>query len=227
MQIKNKKIRQKKIQDDFRQKLGLIVDQPNQGSGSTNDGNTARRFFEKSLISASITGFDLAIIRRFHVTLQVISCGHDINVDIFREYNIETARKYVELYPWFPMSPTVHKILIHGPEIVSSVLLPIGQLSEEAQESCNKFIKKYRVDNARKCSRTSNIEDVFKRLLVVSDPLISNHRKLPQKKIRSLSAEAIQLLKEPFILLQNEPISNDGDDSSATSDSDSDDETGW
>jgi hypothetical protein len=133
----------------------------------------------------------------------------------------------VELYPWFPMSPTVHKILIHGPEIVSSVLLPIGQLSEEAQESCNKFIKKYRVDNARKCSRTSNIEDVFKRLLVVSDPLISNHRKLPQKKIRSLSAEAIQLLKEPFILLQNEPISNDGDDSSATSDSDSDDETGW
>jgi hypothetical protein len=158
MQIKNKKIRQKKIQDDFRQKLGLIVDQPNQGFGSTNDGNTARRFFEKSLISASITGFDLAIIRRFHVTLQVISCGHDINVDIFREYNIETVRKYVELYPWFPMSPTVHKILIHGHEIVSSVLLPIGQLSEEAQESCNKFIKKYRVDNARKCSRTSNIE---------------------------------------------------------------------
>jgi hypothetical protein len=101
------------------------------------------------------------------------------------------------------MSPTVHTFLIHGPEIVSLVLLPIGQLSEEAQESCNKFIKKYRVDNARKCSRTSNIEDVFKRLLVVSDPLISNHRKLPQKKIRSLSAEAIQLLIEPFILLQN------------------------
>jgi hypothetical protein len=125
------------------------------------------------------------------------------------------------------MSPTVHKILIHGPEIVSLVLLPIGQLSEEAQESCNKFIKKYRVDNARKCSRTSNIEDVFKRLLVVSDPLISNHRKLPQKKIRSLSAEAIQLLIEPFILLQNEPISNDGNDSSENSDSDSDDETGW
>jgi hypothetical protein len=60
----------------------------------------------------------------------------------------------------------------------------------------------------------------------VSDPLISNHRKLPQKKIRSLSGEAIQLLKEPFILLQNLPISNDGNDSSANSDSDSDDETG-
>jgi hypothetical protein len=97
MQTKNKKNTAKKMHDDFRQKLGLI-DQPKQGFGSTNDGNTARRFFEKSLISASVTGFDLDIIR-FHVTLQVISCGHDINVDIFPEYNIETARKYVELYP--------------------------------------------------------------------------------------------------------------------------------
>jgi hypothetical protein len=73
MQIKSKKIPQKK-QDDFRQKLGLIVDQPKQGFGSTNDGNTARRFFQKSLISAGITGFDLGIIRRLE----------DINVDIFR-----------------------------------------------------------------------------------------------------------------------------------------------
>jgi hypothetical protein len=59
--IKNKKKNRKKILDDFRQKLGLIVDQPKQGFGSTNDGYTARRFFEKSLISASLTGLDLAI----------------------------------------------------------------------------------------------------------------------------------------------------------------------
>ena len=38
------------------------------------------------------------------------------------------------------MPTTVHKILIHGPE-VEKCILPIGQLSEEASEARNKDIK--------------------------------------------------------------------------------------
>ena len=43
------------------------------------------------------------------------------------------------------------------------------------------------------------MEDVFCRLLVTSDPLISSLRKVPAKKMRSLSPEAIELLNEPSI----------------------------
>jgi hypothetical protein len=53
----------------------------------------------------------------------------------------------------FYMPPSVHKILIHRPYIVASFFLPIGQLSEEAQESRNKNIKKYREHFTRKSSR--------------------------------------------------------------------------
>lgn len=174
--------RKRNIQKGFRLQLGLIVDQPKQGFGSTNDGNTARRFFENSTISSSITGVDLDLIKRFHVILQVISCGHDIHLTKFQEFTLNTARKFVELYPWFNIPTTVHKLLIHSPQIVASLLLPIGQMSEEAQESCNKYIKQFRQNFTRKCSRIKNMEDVLLRLLVTSDPFISSLRKLPQKK---------------------------------------------
>lgn len=48
--------RKKSIQDKFRDKLGLIVDSIKPGYGTTNDGNTARRFFNNPQISAEITG---------------------------------------------------------------------------------------------------------------------------------------------------------------------------
>lgn len=100
------------------------------------------------------------------------------------------------------MPTTVHKILIHSGQIIQASILPIGQMSEEAQESCNKFIKKYRQDFARKCSRVKNMEDVFQRLLVSSDPLISSLRKLPAKQLKALDLEAVELLKAPSSEIQ-------------------------
>jgi hypothetical protein len=151
----------KNVQQGFKERLGLIIDQPKQGYGSSNDGNTARRFFSNYSISAEITGVDEELIRRIYIILQAMSCGFQIDVQKFQKYTEETARKFVELYPWFYMSPTVHKILIHGYKIIDSFLLPIGQRSEETQESCNKFIKRFREDFARKCSREKNLRDVF------------------------------------------------------------------
>lgn len=82
-------------------------------------------------------------------------------------------------------------LLLHGTEIIVHALLPIGQMSEDAQESCNKYIKRYYEDFTRKCSRTKTMEDLFLRSLVASDPFISSLRKLPKKKLKSLSTEAI------------------------------------
>ena len=47
-------------------------------------------------------------------------------------------------------------------------------MSEDAQESCNKFIKRFREDFARKFSREKNMEDIFLRLTLMSDPFISS-----------------------------------------------------
>ena len=83
--------RKRNIQQGFRDRLGLNVDQPKQGYGSLNDGNTAWRFFENSEISASIMGINEELIKRFHIVLQVITCGFEINIPKFRKYSEDTA----------------------------------------------------------------------------------------------------------------------------------------
>lgn len=196
------------------------MDQPKQGYGTSNDRNTARRFFENYEISANITGIDEVLIKRFHVILQVISCGFEINIPKFRDYTEITAKKFVELYGWYYMPTTMHKILIHSHQIIDSLILPIGQMSEEAQESCNKYIKKFRRDFSRKCDRTKTMEDVFSRLLVTSDPLISSLRKLPSKRLRSLTADAVELLIPPSVAESNVIPSIDSDKSDESEDDD-------
>lgn len=201
--------RKKEIQKEFKQKLGLLVDKPKPGYGSTNDGNTARRFFYNAETSAEITGCSLQIIKRFHIILQTIACGYEIDIEKFKKYTYDTAKKYVEEYPWYPMPTTIHKILLHSPEIISAALLPIGQLSEEAQESVNKEFKRIRRDLSRKTSRISSNTDIFNTLMVSSDPIISTIRRKPQKKIKTLSEDAVQLLKPPA-----DPQSETDDDES-------------
>lgn len=56
---------------------------------------------------------------------------------------METAKLYIQLYPWHPMTPTMHKILIHSVTVIENALLPIGLLSEEA-EARNKHFRQYR-----------------------------------------------------------------------------------
>lgn len=63
---KSKEDKKKYVQNRFRAELGLHVDKPRQGTGNSNDGNTARRFFQNYKCSANITGVDEELIKRFY-----------------------------------------------------------------------------------------------------------------------------------------------------------------
>lgn len=132
------------LQADFRSKIGLLIGVVLQGKGTTHDGNTARRFFENTTLSAEITGINEVLISRCATIIKVLSCGTAVNADAFKTYAIDTARLYVSEYSWYPMPTSVHKVLIHGSNVISVALLPIGMLSEEAQEARNKDVRRYR-----------------------------------------------------------------------------------
>ena len=92
------------------------------------------------------------------------------------------------------MPTVIHKILIHGHQIIEWAPLPKGQLSEDAQESRNKDIKNFREGFSRKFSREKSVQDVSHRLLVSSDPFITSLNNVQPKQGQSLSSEALQLL---------------------------------
>ncbi|XP_031780994.1 uncharacterized protein LOC116416450 [Nasonia vitripennis] len=126
--------KKKEIQDQLKSELSILVDAPTQGSGITNNGNTARKFFNNIDVVARITGFNEHLLYRFKVILAVISSNCLVNNAAFGAYCKETAFKYVELYNWYKMPTSMHVILIHGHVIMKELSLPIGMLSEEAQE---------------------------------------------------------------------------------------------
>lgn len=188
--------RKKKIQDRFRNEMGLLVDMPKQKTGNTNDGNTARRFFKEAEKTSDITGINVDLIKRFRVILICINSGYFINIDAFQNFTSETRELYLSLYPWYYMPVTVHKILFHGGAIISSCILPIGNFSEEAQEARNKESRQYRELFTRKTSRVDTNIDLLHRLLITSDPLIASLRLPPKTKRSTLPSEVIALLSD-------------------------------
>ena len=94
------------------------------------------------------------------------------------------------------MPSSVHKILLHGEVIIRSVLLPIGELSEEAIEARHKDFRRFRINNTRKCSRLATNEDIIHALLVSSDLVISglNFKKDKARHV-GLDDEAMGLLE--------------------------------
>ena len=194
-------VKQRKLdlQEKFKREMGLIVDKPKPGFGSTNDGNTARRFFQNSELSAKITGLDVTLIKNLSTLLRALSSGYDINLIAFKKLADETRKIYLNKYSWYYMPVTLHKIQIHSVDVIEKSIVPIGQLSEEAQEARNKDCRKFRERYTRKKSRLCTNKDLLSMLLVTSDPVINSLREIPRKKFETFPREVLELLVSPKI----------------------------
>ena len=94
------------------------------------------------------------------------------------------------------MPASVHKSLIHGSIIIEHAIEPIGQLSEDAQEANHKCFQNYRENHSRKMSRKSNNKDIFKNLLIASDPIISLSRQIVNKCAEKRIEESDEIILE-------------------------------
>jgi len=91
------------------------------------------------------------------------------------------------------MSPYVHIVLIHGADLVEENIIPIGQLSEDAQESRHKDARNFRRDFARKSCRKFTNKDLMSRLFLTSDPLRSS-KLFKYREKQEMREEVKQLL---------------------------------
>lgn len=169
--------KKKEIQDKFKTKMGLIVDKPKPGYGSSNDGNTARKFFANPNTSSEITGIDSELIGNFATILRILSSGRKVDLYKYKQLVFRTKERYLKLYSWYYMPVTVHKLLLHSSDIMEACELPVGQLSEEALEATHKIIRGNRLKHTRKSSRVNTNTDLMNYMLLSSDPSVSGKRK--------------------------------------------------
>lgn len=86
----------RRIQTQFKSRLGLIVDKPKPGYGTSNDGNTARTFFKNCDIASRITGIDKNLIKNFHIILRVLSSCEKVNTYTFKIFLKQTLDLYIK-----------------------------------------------------------------------------------------------------------------------------------
>lgn len=68
-------------------------------------------------------------MKKFSIILTSINTSQEIDSEKFGIYAFNTAEILVTKYNWWPMSPTVHKILVHGEDIINFAVLPVGMFA--------------------------------------------------------------------------------------------------
>ena len=117
------------------------------------------------------------------------------------------------------MPVSLHKILLHGREILATCILPIGQFSEEAQKARNKDNRRYRQSFTRKTSRMDTDRDLINRLLITSDPYIASLRSSPHTNHRKMGPDIQVLLEIENTLPEGDNSEDISDEESVFSDS--------
>ena len=143
------------------EKTGLRIDQPSSDGGTTSTGNVARECFSNkndlihwisSLLPPEYHNPLAKIQNNLFAILRTFSCSREINTDALDIICRETYEFILLQFPWANITPSLHKLLAHCTELIRDCNDGYGlkDFSEEAVESCNKLIRRYREHLARK-----------------------------------------------------------------------------
>lgn len=97
-------------------------------------------------------GFDFDLLKRFQTIIGVTSGPYNIEPVKFKDFCFETTKRFISLYGWYYFATSAHTVLMHGWRVIDTVMMPIGELSEEPIEHIQKKIKRTREDFTRKMS---------------------------------------------------------------------------
>ena len=201
------------VKEAFKRQLGLVVDQRREGGfGTTNTGNVVRKAFANAEKTAAICGVSTMLVSNLDVIRRTLASGQDIHPEKFEAFCDETLNEYMSTVNWYNIPPTLHKVLVHGKDIVEATPMPVGWTSEEGSESNTKFAQKFHTNHTRKTSQEDTMSDLFNRLMDISDPVIVSHskeKKKPQEYIPEDMAGLFKNATEPKN--QEEVVENDID----------------
>ncbi|KAG5666146.1 hypothetical protein PVAND_017658 [Polypedilum vanderplanki] len=201
MQKKNVDDRKIEIQQRLRDEFGITFDAPRAGGfGNTTTGNLCRRVFAEPERLAAALCLDVEMVINFSTILGVLNCKEEIDTEKLDELCKNTIKFFEDggSCNWAKISPTVHKILFHSKEIIMMLPLSPGYFSEEGSEAKNKYLKQYRLSNARKSSVKASLADTFNRNMDASDPIIflsSVIARKQKRKQRPLPERVLQYIK--------------------------------
>jgi putative intracellular protease/amidase len=101
----------------------------------------ARKAFANAEKTAAICGVPTMLVSNLDVIWRTLASSQPINPEKFGELCEKTLEQYMSCAQWYDIPPSLHRVLVHGKEIVEATPLPIGMTSEEGAESNTKFAR--------------------------------------------------------------------------------------
>merc|ERR1711894_375521 len=93
------------------------------------------------------------LLQNVSVILRVLNSYEDVNVEEFEKLCKETNLILVDYFDFMNITPTVHAVLAHSPDIIrNNQGKGLNNLSEEGSEGSHKVMKHLREHGARKHS---------------------------------------------------------------------------
>ena len=120
-----------------------------------------------TIITLEYTEAITDIYNNIGAILRTYNCSRRIDTEEL-EFACRCVYKLIlERFPWAYISPTLHKLLVHAPGIISQFNDGQGleTLSEEGIEACNKQICRHRERLSRKFAFEDGVQDIFIRLI--------------------------------------------------------------
>ena len=185
------------VKEAFKRELGLVVDQRREGGfGTTNTGNVVRKAFANAEKTAAICGVSTMLVSNLDVIRRTLASGQDIDPEKFHSFCKETLDEYMTSAKWYNIPPTLHKVLVHGKEIIKATPMPVGWTSEEGSKSNTKFAHRFHTNHTRKTSQEDTMSDLFNRLMDISDPVVVSYSKEKKKQQKFIPEDMAGLFKQ-------------------------------
>jgi hypothetical protein len=193
--------------------LGIEVDKVKKTGGTSNDGNTARAFFENPELTADLLELPRDFVCSLALLWKIIRSSHEVDLEKvklaverfqtsffthFRDLTNTDRRR--EGITWYYIASSVHRLSEHLVELLEACPFPPGMLSEEGSESNNKIVRFIREHLTRKMSRRQTMEDLMHRLTAMSDPVVLHYNREKTLKLRPnrpIDPELAEFLKDP------------------------------
>lgn len=169
-----KEFRQKYEEEFWKSsKAQINIVKPGYGSSTTGP-NTERAMINKETC-AEILNLDEELVDSFDFLRKAFSSkSKPIKNEWMKNVKIINDLISKNFAVFGKYSPTMHKIIVHGFDIIHSFEYGPGYYTEQSQEALNKIVRRVRLNNTRKTSHDDNLNDILSYLYCSTDPFIMN-----------------------------------------------------
>ncbi|KAJ8677917.1 hypothetical protein QAD02_013704 [Eretmocerus hayati] len=116
---------------------------------------------------------DEKLMKGIFLLIKLYRCKTKLSIPEVRKLWKSMYVRYHRLYgAWAMMSPTLHKLLAHGPDIAEEFEMSLAYYAGDALETWHKFLRRFTTTHARQSSREARITDLSNRAVYWSDPVI-------------------------------------------------------